>query len=208
MKNKFLIGVFFILGAFSIFSQNKSLKINDKIPMVDEKMKTVDDSEISLSDIKKENGLLVIFSCNTCPFVIGAEDGTFRGWERDYANIKKLADEKKVGVILINSNEAKRISGGDSFEDMKERAKNKNYTIPYAVDENSVIANAFGAKTTPHIYLFNKDSKLVYTGSIDNTWDPKRKEDIPYLVNALNELNGKIKISESEPRGCGIKRLN
>ena len=109
----------------------------------------------------------------------------------------------------MNANEAKRSAedSEDTMGAMKERAKAKSYTMPYVVDKGSTLADAFGAKTTPHVFLFDKDMKLIYTGSIDNTWDPKRKEDIPYLINALNQFDTKIKVAESEPRGCSIKRV-
>ncbi len=206
MKSIFSIVFVFVSLTFSVFSQNKGLKINDEAPLSDQKMKSVNGEEISVKDLNKENGVLVIFSCNTCPFVVGMKDGSFPGWERQYNDIQKLAKEKGFGIILVNSNEAKR-PDEDSFEEMQKRAKEKAYEIPYVVDEKSVLADAYGAKTTPHVYLFNKDLKLIYTGSIDNSWDPKRKEDVPYLTNALNEFGGKIKVTESEPRGCSIKRV-
>lgn len=191
------------------FSSSGQLKIGDTAPLSNEKMEAVTGKSISLSDVKADNGTLVIFSCNTCPFVVGMKDGGFQGWEKDYNSIHKLAKEKGFGVILVNSNEAKRKQedADDTMEAMKKRAKEKNYTIPYVLDKDSKLADAFGAKTTPHIYLFDKENKLIYTGSIDNSWDPKRKEDVSYLVNALNEFDSKIKVAESEPRGCSIKRV-
>ena len=70
------------------------------------------------------------------------------------------------------------------------------------------MADAFGAKTTPHVYLFDKNMKLVYVGSIDNTWDTKRTEELTYLKNSLETLlkGEKIKEKETTPRGCSIKR--
>lgn len=196
----------FTAGYYSVFGQNASLKIGESAPLSNVQMESTDGQQLSLKDINAENGTLVIFSCNTCPFVVGMKDGGFPGWEKDYNEIHKLAKEKGLGVVLVNSNEGKR-PGEDSMEEMQKRAQEKGYTIPYVLDKDSKLADAFGAKTTPHIYLFDKDLKLIYTGSIDNTWDPKRKEDISYLKNALSELNGKIKVKESEPRGCSIKRV-
>lgn len=206
MRYTFFTVLFALSSALFSFGQSKSLKISDTAPLADRKMEATDGTVLSLNDVKGENGVLVIFSCNTCPFVVGMKDGSFPGWEKEYNAIHKLAKEKGFGVILVNSNEANR-PGEDSMEEMKRRAKEQGYTIPYVLDKGSEAADAFGAKTTPHIYLFDKDLKLVYTGSIDNTWDPKRKEDIPYLVNALNEFGSKISVKESEPRGCSIKRV-
>lgn len=202
MKSTFFtIALTLVAGVFSSFGQ---LKIGDTAPLFDRKMDGVGEL-LSLNDVKETNGTLVIFSCNTCPFVVGMKEG-FQGWEKDYNSINKLATEKGFGVVLVNSNEAKR-SDDDSMDEMARRAEEQAYSMPYLLDKNSELADAFGAKTTPHIYLFDKDNKLIYTGSIDNSWDPKRKEDIPYLTNALNEASTKIKVKESEPRGCSIKRV-
>jgi hypothetical protein len=92
---------------------------------------------------------------------------------------------------------------------MVEHSKKLGYTMPYLLDRNSKIADAFGAKTTPHVFLFNANMKLVYSGSIDNTWDTKRNSDITYVINAMSELaaDTKISLKETPPRGCGIKRI-
>jgi hypothetical protein len=81
--------------------------------------------------------------------------------------------------------------------------------MAYVVDVNSTMANVFGAKTTPHVFLLNDEMKLVYMGSIDNIWDKERKADIPYVKNAMVELSGnkKIKMNSTPPKGCGIKRI-
>ena len=113
-------------------------------------------------------------SCNTCPFVVGGAG--YPGWEKDYNDIYDKCKELGIGMVLINSNEAKR-KGDDSMEEMKKHAAEKNYKMKYVVDKNHVLADAFGAKTTPHIFLFDKDLKLIFTGSIDNSWDKKRKAD-------------------------------
>jgi hypothetical protein len=175
--------------------------------MADLSMKDVKtDSQKMLKEYKQNKGLLVIFSCNTCPFVVGTPD--FPGWERQYNDLYEKSKQNSIGMVLINSNEAKR-GKEDSFEEMKNHALEKSYRMPYLLDENSILANAFEAKTTPHVFLFNSDLKLVYSGSIDNIWDNKRTEDIPYLVNAMSALNEgkKIKTSSTPPKGCSIKRV-
>ncbi len=184
----------------------KPLKIGKEAPMSDVKLQNINIQNYSLKDLNGENGLLVVFSCNTCPFVVGNDK--FAGWEIKYNGLKLLADSLKIGMTLINSNEAKR-ENEDSFEAMKTRASEKGYTMSYLLDTDSKLADAFGAKTTPHIFLFNKDLKLVYSGSIDNSWDSQRTEDISYLANAMVEIGSGLKVStkESLPRGCSIKRI-
>lgn len=195
-----LIAVLVSLQSFAQIKKGTVLPLSDQ-QMLDVKT----NSKMALKDHKKEKGLLVIFSCNTCPFVVGTPD--FPGWERQYNRLFEQATKQNIGFILVNSNEAKR-GKEDSIEEMTKRAEDQGYKMPYLVDENSTLANAFGAKTTPHIFLFNGDLKLVYSGSIDNIWDNKRTEEIPYLANAMDALSQgkKIKPSATPPKGCSIKR--
>ena len=198
----------FLLFSSSFVGSNKgtkALKIGKTAPMLDVKLQDIDNATKSLKDLKLENGLLIVFSCNTCPFVVGNDH--FAGWEVQYNNLNSLAAEKKMGMVLINSNEAKR-TNEDSFEAMQTHASEQGYTMPYLMDVDSKMADAFGAKTTPHIYLLDKNMKLVYAGSIDNTWDTKRASDETYLKNAMEMIakGEKFKEKETTPRGCSIKR--
>jgi len=199
----FLLGTFFY--SFVKVASVSGFKNGQKAPLTEEQMVNTDKTLHSLSSLKQENGLLVVFSCNTCPFVVGNDN--FPGWERTYNDLHKQAQAAKMGMVLINSNAAKR-GDEDSFEAMQQHARDKGYTMPYLVDADAKLANAFDAKTTPHVYLLDKDMKLVYQGSIDNTWDPKRTADTPYLSHAITSLAKGEKIQEdvTPPRGCSIKR--
>lgn len=193
--------------SFSLLSSDfTELSIGSQIPKADRKMKNVDGKEMSLSDAQKKNGLLVIFSCNTCPFVVGSSD--FPGWEKEYNALYDQVTEGEIGMVLLNSNEAKR-KDEDSFKSMKEHAAAKGYKMPYLVDQNSELADVFGARTTPHVFLFDGHGELVYKGSIDNSWDPKRQELDRYLDKALKSLLGgkKIETGDTQPKGCSIKRV-
>lgn len=203
MKSILLFGLLLISHNF-LFGQ---LKIKQQAPLVDVKMKNTQGGEMSLTEAKKENGLIVVFSCNTCPFVVGTPD--FPGWERQYNSLFEAAAKKNIGFVIVNANEGKR-TGADSFDEMIKHAKEQNYLAPYLMDEKSQLANAFGAKTTPHVYYFNSEMKLVYMGSIDNIWDNKREKDEPYLLNAMQAQseNHKIKTASTPPKGCSIKRVS
>jgi hypothetical protein len=176
------------------------LPIGSPIPNADQKMKDISGQEISFNEAKKENGLLVMFSCNTCPVVMRNQDRT--------KEICKLAREKGIGVILLNSNEGSR-DEGDSFDDMKNYAKEQGYNWPYALDKNSLMANAFGALRTPENFLFDKNLKLVYHGAIDD--NPGSPSDVihKYLAEAIGQvISGKeVAIKTTRSIGCGIKRL-
>lgn len=182
------------------------LKIGDKAPLAKEKLKSVQNKELSLSDLNGKNGLVVVFSCNSCPFVVGSD--SFEGWEVQYNDLHAFAKEKNFEMVLINSNEAKR-SADDSFDEMIKRANQKGYTMNYLLDVNSKFANAFGAKTTPHVFVFDKDLSLQYQGAIDNSVETNKTALIPYLKTALSDLaNGKkVELNSTPPRGCSIKRV-
>ena len=197
---------FLLLTSFLSSDGDKELKFGKKVPLTEEKMKNIDGSMMNLESLKKKNGLIVIFSCNTCPFVVGNED--FEGWEKQYNDLFDAAEKNNIGLVLLNSNEAKR-DGDDSFEKMVGHAKNANYKMPYLVDKNSLLADAYGAKTTPHVFVLNIDSKLIYKGSIDNIWDTKRTDTENYLYDAMAHLASKKEMlnQDTPPRGCSIKRL-
>lgn len=186
----------------------ETLTIGADLPTHETKMKDISGAELALADIKKENGLLVIFSCNTCPFVVGRE-GKSEGWENRYNDVKSWAEKSNVGFVLVNSNEGKR-AGDDSFEKMQQHAIDAGYDgINYVVDENHVLADLFGANTTPHVFLFNKENKLVYTGAIDDNVNSKAEVKEQYLANALTNLAAGSEISPAETKnlGCSIKRV-
>lgn len=200
-KNWILFLGLFAIGLSLAFKGDKPLlAFKAKAPMADRKMPDVSGEQYSLNDLKAENGLLVIFSCNTCPFVLG--------WEDQYPGLKALADQEKIGMVLVNSNEKKR-EGDDSMSAMKEHAKEAAYTMPYLVDEGNELADAFGARTTPHVFLFNGEMQLVYRGSINDKYENRSKQaEDEYLQEALKALGAGREIDPRDTRelGCSIKR--
>lgn len=168
-------------------------------------MNAIDDKSYSLADFQGENGLMVVFSCNTCPFVVGSDN--FDGWEKQYNDLYNKAQAANIGFVLVNSNAAKH-EGVDSMEKMKERAKAQGYKMNYLMDVDSKVADAFGAKTTPHLYVVDNEGKLVMRGSIDNSWDSKREGLETYAIDAITFLTDGIKLPNTTPapRGCSIKR--
>lgn len=185
---------------------NKGLKNGDSLPMAEKEMSGTDGNAYSLNKLMGKKGLIVVFSCNTCPFVVGNE--TFSGWEHQYNDLYETAKAQGIGFVLINSNAAKR-DKDDSMEAMKARATEKAYKMPYLVDEQSALADAFGARTTPHVYFFNEESQLIYQGAIDNSVDGKRKNDELYLKDAITDhiASKKLRTDATPPRGCSIKRV-
>ncbi|HNL65920.1 MAG TPA: redoxin domain-containing protein, partial [Ferruginibacter sp.] len=142
------------------FTTGDPLTIGSPMPRADLKMKDISGKEVAMKDALKENGVLVMFSCNTCPYVIKNQERTLA--------ISEYAIKMKVGVIILNSNEAYR-GNEDSFDAMKEYAKDQGYKWNYVVDQDHVVADAFGANRTPECFLFDKNLKLVYHGAIDDS---------------------------------------
>ena len=201
MKKIFLAALPVAAIAFMAFkSISEPLPIGSTIPGADTKMKDISGKEVSFNDAAKKNGLLVMFSCNTCPVVKKYQGRTLES--------AKLAAGKDIGVIVLNPNEATRTSG-DSFDDMKAYAKEQGYDFSYVVDENSAMADAFGATRTPEVFLFDKNNKLVYHGAIDSNQDAANDESTrKHLKIAIEELTGGKTIETTTTRsvGCSIKR--
>lgn len=198
--------IFIVFGFVYENDPTDVIGIGEKAPSAKLKMQDVSGENYSLNDLVEQNGLLVIFSCNDCPFVVGRGDK--EGWEDRYPKYSKMTSGNGIGMVLVNSNEAKR-PGIDSMDEMKMRAKDKGYTTKYVLDQNSKLADAFGAKTTPHVFLFNADMVLVYKGAIDDNVDSAKGVEEYYLEDALNALvNGKrIDPNSTKNIGCSIKRV-
>ncbi len=197
---RILIGLTAIATVATLaFTHGDPLKIGSNMPKANLKMQDVSGKEIAMKDAKKENGILVMFSCNTCPYVVKNQERTIE--------ISNFASKNNVGVIILNSNEAYR-GEDDSFDAMKQYAKDQGYKWNYVVDKNHEVADAFGANRTPECFLFDKNLKLVYHGAIDDSPSDVTAIKRIHLQEALKELvAGKdISIKESRSVGCTIKR--
>lgn len=181
------------------FTISEVLPIGGSMPKADTKMKDISGKEISMKDAKKENGILVMFSCNTCPYVIKNQERTLA--------ISEYAVKNNIGVIILNSNEAQR-DDADSYAEMQAYAKAQGYKWNYVLDKDNEIADAFGANRTPECFLFNKELKLAYHGAIDDNPSDAAGVSRNHLQAAINELiaGKEISVKESRSVGCTIKR--
>lgn len=198
MQKKSLMAALLITLCFFSF-KNSSIKIGDTLPMADKELVDVSGNTVSLKSAVGSNGLLVMFSCNTCPFVIKNQQRTIA--------ICNYAKENNIGIVLLNSNEAGR-NGGESFEKMQQYAKSQNYNWIYAVDKDNAIADAFDANRTPECFLFDKNQALVYHGAIDDSPQDQNKVTRMHLKIAMEEIVSGREVSTNESRsvGCAIKR--
>ncbi|HLK27502.1 MAG TPA: thioredoxin family protein [Puia sp.] len=188
----------FVLFSFTATNPG-SLPIGAALPKADLSMKDVSGKTISLQEATNTNGLLVMFSCNSCPVVIANQSRT--------KQICQYAADNKIGVTVINSNEGGR-SSDESYESMQAYAKEQSYKWFYLLDKSNVVADAFGANRTPECFLFDKNNKLVYHGAIDDSPGDISGVKRTYLKQAINELvAGKnITVKESRSVGCSIFR--
>ncbi len=184
---------------FLSFSTGALLPIGSHMPMQDNKMLDVSGKEVSMKDAMKGNGVVVIFSSNTCPYVIKNQDRI--------TTLADFATKLNFGVIILNSNEAYR-DKEESYEAMKEYAVENKMNCFYTVDKNSEVADAFGANRTPECFLFDKNMKLAYHGAIDDNPTDATAVTRRYLADAMSQLsnNKEVTMKESKSVGCGIKR--
>jgi peroxiredoxin/membrane protein CcdC involved in cytochrome C biogenesis len=172
-----------------------TLKLGSKAP--DFSLEGVDGKTYSLESFKDKEALIVIFSCNHCPYVKAYEDRIIKIQE-DYA--------PRVQVVAINSNDDVNYPE-DSFEEMKKRAEEKKFNFPYLRDETQETAKAYGATHTPEIFLFDKNRELRFHGKIDDNWQDPSAVKQSYLRDALDELlaGKEISVPETFTIGCTIK---
>jgi len=173
-----------------------TLEIGQAAPDFD--LPGVDGNSHSLASFGDAKLLVVVFSCNHCPYVVGSEDRM----NELYAEYSP----KGVAMIAINSNETDN-HPTDSFEDMVARAKEKGFTFPYVRDESQAVARAYGALRTPHFYVFDGERKLRYTGRMDDNPMTPGAQTTRELRDALDALlEGKNPpVEVTNPIGCNVK---
>jgi peroxiredoxin len=175
---------------------NFTLQIGDKAP--DFTLPATDGNTYRLSDFDDAEALVVFFTCNHCPYVLGSDEVT-----RQTAN--KYAP-RGVKFVAINSNSANTYPE-DDFAHMVTRMDEHNFPWLYLHDESQDVALEYGALRTPHFYVFDQDRKLVYTGrGVDNPRDTS-KMTVNDLDRALEEhLLGKaVSVPLTNPIGCNVK---
>jgi peroxiredoxin len=176
-----------------------TLQLGAKVP--DFHLPGVDGRAYSLDSFKQAKLLIVVFSCNHCPAVIGSQDRMIQLYQ-DYR-------PKGVEMVAINSNEDKN-HPDDSFENMKLRAREKGFTFAYVRDESQDVAKAYGALRTPHFYVFDQQRRLRYTGRMDDNPRDASKATKHDLRDALDALlaGQKPPVELTNPLGCNVKWLD
>lgn len=160
----------------------------------------IDDKVYSLDDLQGEKGLVVVFTCNHCPYARAA-------WPI-LIKLFQTYQSKGINFVAINPNDSQQYPE-DSFKMMKVRAKEWEINFPYLRDKNQTVAKDYQAMCTPDVYLFDKDLKLYYHGRINDNWQDEEKVTREDLKDALDKL-----LADSDPpseqfpsMGCSIKWL-
>ena len=150
------------------------------------------------SELYGERGLVVVFTCNHCPYAIAV-------WPR-VVRLAKYFKGMKINTIAINPNINPNYPD-DSPENMKKKIKELGIDFPYLVDEAQHVAKAFKAQCTPDIYFFGKDRTLVYHGRIDDNWKEESKVTRQELKEAIAALGSDKPINQLQhpSMGCSIK---
>jgi peroxiredoxin len=172
-----------------------TIPLGSKAPEFD--LPGVDGKRHTLASFADKPVLVVIFSCNHCPYVVAYEDRMV-SIQADYAG-------KGVQLVAINSNDEKAYPE-DSFAEMVKRAKLKRFNFPYLRDESQETVSAYGGVCTPHIFAFDRNRVLRYRGRIDDSKDASKVKS-PDLRNALDDLlkGVDVRVPDTRPFGCSIK---
>lgn len=195
---KTLVLLFLTVVTCSVI-EGQGYKIGDVA--ADFNLKNVDGNFVSLSDYKDAKGFIVVFTCNHCPTAVAYQDRIIE--------IDRKYEPQGYPVIAINPND-NPMYPEDSYEGMKERAKEKGFTFPYLFDAGQKIYPKYGATKTPHVYLLNREKKglvVKYIGAIDNNSMDAKAVTNKFLENAVNSL---LEGKEPNPAvtkaiGCSIK---
>ena len=178
------------------FTNTSGYQPGDKA--TDFKLKSVDDKMYSMSDYKDAKGFIVVFTCNHCPFAVKYEDRVIE--------LAKKYKSKGYVLLAINPNDPSVVPE-DSFEKMKERAKEKGFTFPYLFDEGQKIFPQYGATKTPHVFLLDKNLIVKYIGAIDDNVEDASAVKEKFLENAIATLEKgqEPEVPLTKAIGCSIK---
>ena len=173
---------------------NEKLDIGDPAPQFSG-LPAVDGKTYGLADYEKKDAVVVVFTCNDCP-VAQAYNERFNAFVAKYKS-------KPVGFLAINCSK----DTTSVLEQMKPFAKEEGLKYTYASDESQKSGKAYGATVTPHVFVLNKDRKVVYMGAWDDNWMNADKVEKTYAVDAVEAVlaGKKVEVAETQQVGCGIR---
>jgi len=185
-----------LLSASFLFGQTSGLSVGDVAP--DFSLKGVDGEMHSLASDAGENGSIVVFTCNHCPYAVAYEDRII--------DLQKTYGPQGYNVIAINPNDPV-VKPADSFEAMIVRAEEKGFNFPYLFDDGQKIYPVWGATKTPHVFLLDASNTVRYIGSIDNNTEPDKANQF-FVAGAIKALDAGKNPDPAMTKaiGCRIKK--
>jgi len=213
MKKRFLIDAVLLLSCALVLSFNtpfveehKTLALGSKAP--DFHLPATDGKTYSLASFAKAKLLVIVFTCNHCP--------TAQAYEDRIIQLTKDYKAKGVSIVAISPNDPNAVrldelgytDMGDTYEEMKKRAKNKGFNFPYLYDgKTQSTAKAYGPVATPHVFIFDKERKLRYQGRIDDVEKPTKTPNTLDTRAAIDALlnNQEVAVPSTKVFGCSIK---
>lgn len=177
-----------------------TLEPGDNAP--DFRLKNIDGKMVSPNDYPDAKGFIVVFTANTCPIAKVYEDRLIA--------LGNKYNATGYPVIAVNAN-IPDLLGGDGYEKMQKRAKDKGFSFPYLLDEGQIVTDQYGARVTPHVFLLKREGpklKVMYTGAVDNDTQDVNPEKTLFLENAIASLNAgkEIEVASTKAIGCTVKR--
>lgn len=167
-------------------------------PASDFSLPGTDGKTHTLAETKDAKALLVVFSCNHCPYA--------QAWEGRIIELARTYAPKGLATLVINPNETVNYPD-DRMERMVERARDQHYPFPYLRDDSQGVARAYGAEVTPHPFLFDRSRRLVFQGKVDDNHQDPSKVRHTYLRDAIEAtLSGKpVPVATTSVIGCSVK---
>ncbi len=198
MRKAVLLFTMIMFAASLVFAQG--YKVGDKA--INFKLKNVDGKMIASQDFKDAKGLIIIFTCNTCPYAVKYEDRIIA--------LDKKYKTKGFPVIAINPNDSE-VQPDDTYEKMVKKAQEKQFTFPYLYDPGRKVSAVYGATKTPHVYLVSKKGNALtveYIGAIDDNYKDASMVKKTYLEDAINALleGKKPQPNYTKAIGCTVKK--
>lgn len=174
---------------------NPDRQIGDVVPVWEGLVGT--DGEVhSWNDVADRDAVVVVFTCNTCPYAVDYEQ-RINDLARRYAT-----PDSRVAVVAINANAVP----DDRLPAMTARAKARDFRFPYLSDPTGGVARTFGAVRTPECFLLDRQRRIVYMGAIDDSADPERVTRLHLALAIESLLAGRaIEVAETPPVGCMIR---
>lgn len=174
---------------------NKNFNIGDAAPVWSQ-LPGADGKKYASTDFKNKKVLILVLTCNSCPYAVDYEKRMKEFWA------KYCGKGKKVALVAINVN----LVPSDSLDEMAKRSKKEKFNFPYVFDKTQAVGRKLGALRTPEFFVFNQQRKLVYMGAMDDSTDARRVTK-PYLVQAVEAtLAGKpVDVKETPPIGCLVR---